>query len=72
MYTESKLDPAAKSVLEHLKSQCEEEVKCKGTFARDRDQSHKCICHEVSPPLACIEGPLGSNIGAENEVGVIN
>jgi hypothetical protein len=27
MYTESKLDPAAKSVLEHLKSQCEEEVK---------------------------------------------
>jgi hypothetical protein len=27
MYTESKLDPAAKSALEHIKSQCEEEVK---------------------------------------------
>jgi hypothetical protein len=27
MYTESKLDPAAKSVLEHIKSQCEEEIK---------------------------------------------
>jgi hypothetical protein len=27
MYTESKLDPAAQSVLEHIKSQCEEEIK---------------------------------------------
>lgn len=27
MYTESTLDPAAKSVLEHLKSNCEEEIK---------------------------------------------
>lgn len=27
MYTESKLDPAAKSVLEHIKSQAEEEIK---------------------------------------------
>jgi hypothetical protein len=27
MYTESKLDPAAKSALEHIKSQCEEEIK---------------------------------------------
>ena len=27
MYTESTLDPAAKSVLEHIKSQCEEEIK---------------------------------------------
>lgn len=27
MYTESKLDPAAKSVLEHIKSQTEEEIK---------------------------------------------
>ena len=27
MYTESTLDPAAKSVLEHLKSNCQEEIK---------------------------------------------
>ena len=27
MYTKSTLDPAAKSVLEHLKSNCEEEIK---------------------------------------------
>jgi hypothetical protein len=27
MYTESKLYPAAQSVLEHIKSQCEEEIK---------------------------------------------
>lgn len=27
MYTESKLDPAAKSALEHIKNQCEEEIK---------------------------------------------
>lgn len=27
MYTESKLDPAAQSVLEHIKSHCEEEIK---------------------------------------------
>jgi hypothetical protein len=27
MYTKSILDPAAKSVLEHLKSNCEEEIK---------------------------------------------